>query len=59
MAAFTGTVYHAMDAKNRIRIPAKLKKELGDNYYFAKGTDGCIFIFPEEIAKEQFAKINE
>ena len=59
MYFLTGEYNHQLDAKNRIRIPAKLKKELGDSYYFAKGTDKCIFIFPEEIAKEQFAKINE
>ena len=59
MFFLTGEYNHQLDAKNRIRIPFKLKKELGDNYYFAKGTDGCIFIFPEEIAKEQFAKIEE
>ena len=59
MVFLTGEYSHQLDAKNRIRVPSKLKKELGDNYYFAKGTDGCIFIFPEEIAKEQFAKIEE
>ncbi len=40
MFFLTGEYNHQLDAKNRIRIPFKLKKELGDNYYFAKGTDG-------------------
>ena len=37
MAAFTGTVYHAMDAKNRIRIPAKFRTGLGKEYSFIIG----------------------
>ena len=59
MVFLTGEYNHQLDAKNRIRIPAKLKKELGDNYYFAKGTDGCIVVFPESVAREQFARIEE
>ena len=59
MVFLTGEYNHQLDAKNRIRVPAKLRKELDDAYYFAKGTDGCIFIFPESVAKEQFAKIEE
>ncbi len=59
MYFFTGEYNHQLDAKNRIRVPAKIKKELGENYYFSKGTDGCLFIFPEEIAKEYFAKLEE
>ena len=59
MFFLTGEYNHQLDAKNRIRVPFKLKKELGEKYYFAKGTDGCIFIFPEEIAKEVFSKLEE
>ena len=59
MVFLTGEYSHQLDAKNRIRVPSKLKKELGDNYYFAKGTDGCLFIFPEEVAKEYFAILEE
>ncbi len=59
MFFLTGEYNHQLDAKNRIRVPFKLKKELGENYYFAKGTDGCIFIFPEEKAKEVFSKLEE
>ncbi len=61
MFFLTGEYNHQLDAKNRIRIPARLRKEMGGEdkkYYFTKGTDGCIFIFPEEVAKEQLAKIN-
>jgi MraZ protein len=55
----TGEYYHQLDDKNRIRIPAKLKKELGDEYYFAKGTGGCISVFSKEMVEAQFQKMSE
>lgn len=48
MATLTGAYEHQLDAKNRMRIPAKLKKELGDEFYFAKGIDHCVFIYTKE-----------
>ena len=34
-----GKIYrHQLDAKNRMRIPAKLREELGENYTITKGT---------------------
>lgn len=48
MAMLTGEYFHQLDAKNRMRIPARLKKELGDEYYFAFGTNSCIFVFSKE-----------
>lgn len=48
MTILTGAYEHQLDAKNRMRIPAKLKKELGDEFYFAKGIDHCVFIYTKE-----------
>lgn len=59
MFFLTGEYSHQLDAKNRIRIPAKLKKELGDRYCFTKGTNGCLFVFPEEVIKDKIAEIEE
>jgi MraZ protein len=59
MAMLTGEYNHQMDDKNRIRIPARLKKELGDEYYFAKGTNGCISVFPKATVDAQFEKLKE
>ncbi len=47
-----GEFDHQVDAKNRIRIPSKLKSELGTKYVFMKGAAKCISIYPED-------KINE
>lgn len=54
MYMMTGEYNHQLDAKNRMRIPAKLKKELGDEYYFANGTNHCIYVFSKEAAEKQF-----
>lgn len=59
MAMFMGDYNHQLDAKNRMRIPAKLKKELGDEYYFAKGANHCIYVFSKEAVEEQFEKLKE
>ncbi len=60
MPMLTGEYNHQLDAKNRMRIPAKLRKELGDEFYFAKGTDSCIFVYPSaevEVILEKLKNI--
>ena len=59
MAAFTGTVCHAMDAKNRIRIPAKFRTGLGKEYSFIIGSQGCIAVYPQAVMDERVEKLNE
>ena len=59
MFMLTGEYSHQLDAKNRMRIPAKLRKELGDEYYFAKGANKCIYVFPKEAVEAQFEKLKE
>ncbi len=43
---------HQLDAKNRLRIPAKLKEELGDNYSITVGTGGCLYVYSYEQMQE-------
>ena len=58
MYFLTGEYDHQIDAKNRIRIPAKLKGN-EEKLYFSKGTNGCIFVFYEEAIREKLAKLEE
>lgn len=44
MSILAGEYKHQLDAKNRIRIPARLRKELGDEYYFARGDHNCVYV---------------
>lgn len=59
MAMLTGEYFHQLDAKNRMRIPARLKKELGDEYYFAKGSNRCIYVFPKDALEETVKEFQE
>lgn len=58
MFFLTGEYDHQIDAKNRIRIPSKLKGN-EDKLYFSKGTGGCIFVFYENEMNEYLAKLRE
>ncbi len=58
MAMLTGEYSHQLDAKNRMRIPARLKKELGDEYYFCIGTNHCIAVLSKQEAEVRLEKLN-
>ena len=40
-----GEYEHTLDTKGRISMPAKLRKDMGDNFVLTKGLDGCLFAF--------------
>ena len=48
---FSGTYEHQLDAKRRIRIPAKMKSKLGEGYSIGVGTDHCLWIMPAETTQ--------
>lgn len=57
---FYGRVEHSMDAKNRIRIPAKFRALLGKEFYFMVRPQGCIGVLtPEELerVKEKLSNV--
>lgn len=41
-----GNQQHVLDDKNRIRLPAKYREEMGNQYILMPGTSGCIFVYP-------------
>ena len=58
LSYLTGEYDHQIDAKNRIRIPAKLRGG-DDKLYFAKGTCGCIFALYEDEMNEKLEVLKE
>ncbi len=48
---------HQLDAKNRMRIPAKLREELGANYSITVGTGGCLYVYTEKQMEETKATL--
>ena len=57
-----GCIYkHQLDAKNRMRIPAKIREELGEGYYVSVGSGGCLYVYTKqemEILQEKLSKLN-
>lgn len=52
---------HQLDAKNRMRIPAKLREELGEGYSVAVGSGGCLYVYTKEQMQEvrtMLSKVN-
>ncbi len=52
---------HQLDAKNRMRIPAKLREELGEGYSITIGSGGCLYVYTKEQmddVTEKMKKIN-
>lgn len=52
---------HQLDAKNRMRIPAKLREELGSGYVITVGAGGCLNVYTAkemEEVKKSLTKIN-
>lgn len=43
---FIGEYQHALDNKNRIIVPAKLREGLGNKFVITKGLDGCLYVYP-------------
>ena len=58
MAFLTGEYDHQIDAKNRIRIPTKLKGT-EEKLYFSKGTCGCIFVHYVKEMDDKLEKLHE
>lgn len=53
-----GSYRHQIDAKNRFRVPTKLKSELGSNFIITKGVGGCLFAFSSEGFEDLYKKVS-
>ncbi len=42
-----GEYKHNLDAKKRLSIPSKFRKELGEGAVITRGLDNCLFVFPQ------------
>lgn len=41
-----GEYQHTIDKKKRLAVPAKLRKELGEQAVVTRGLDNCLFLYP-------------
>jgi MraZ protein len=56
---FLGTFYHALDAKNRLTIPVRLREGLGSGLILTRGFDACLMIYPQDVWAEQARRLSE
>ena len=42
-----GEYEHTLDAKGRISMPSKLRRDMGEVFVVTKGLDGCLFAFSQ------------
>ena len=54
---FIGEYRHTFDAKNRISLPAKFRKELGGSVIVTRGLDHCLYVYPKAAWKKETAKL--
>ena len=52
-----GTYRHQIDEKCRMRMPTKLKAELGDGFVVTKGANGCLTAFSKSKFDEVYNKL--
>jgi MraZ protein len=43
-----GEYTHTIDAKKRIAVPARFRKEIGKSVVITHGLDNCLFVYPIE-----------
>ena len=52
-----GEYEHTIDAKGRISMPSKLRRDMGEAFIVTKGLDGCLFAFSQEEWKNFETKL--
>lgn len=54
---FIGEYRHTFDAKNRISLPAKFRKDLGKSVIVTRGLDKCLFVYSISAWKKEAQKL--
>lgn len=54
-----GEYKHTLDSKKRLSLPAKFRKELGEQVVLTRGLDQCLFLFPLGTWKDIAAKLEK
>ncbi len=54
-----GEYRHTLNAKNRLSLPAKFRKELGNSIIVTRGLDHCLFVYTKAAWKKEAQKFAE
>lgn len=53
MRRFLGTCLHALDAKGRLSIPSKYRRDIGEVVIITRGHEGCLYVWPVDDWERQ------
>lgn len=56
---FIGEYKHNVDAKKRLALPVKFRKELGKEIVITRGLDNCLVVYPLKEWKEMSDKLGK
>ena len=54
-----GEYSHNIDAKKRLAIPSRLRRELGEKAIVTRGLDACLFLYPVSAWEKLVQKLGE
>jgi MraZ protein len=55
---FIGEYRHTFDAKNRVSLPSRFRKELGVSVIVTRGLDHCLYVYPKSSWKKEAARMS-
>ncbi|HUX81093.1 MAG TPA: division/cell wall cluster transcriptional repressor MraZ [Candidatus Paceibacterota bacterium] len=50
---FIGEYLHTLDPKNRVSLPAKFRKDLGNSVVLTRGLDHCLFVYTKKAWEKE------
>lgn len=53
-----GEYKHTIDAKKRLAIPAKMRKDIGEGAILTRGLDNCLAVYPLKEWEKMTEKLN-
>ncbi len=56
---FVGNFIHQIDSKGRIRVPAKFRKDIGEEFTILKGDNGCLKFYSKEETENLYKRLNQ
>ncbi len=54
-----GEYKHTIDAKKRLSLPARFRKELGKKIVITRGLDNCLFVYPRKEWEKFLTRLKE
>lgn len=54
-----GEYRHSLDTKKRVSIPAKMRRDLGEQAVITRGLDSCLYVYPKAEWEKLVQKLSD